>query len=95
MKAEEIDQKFDDGEEVLQYFDLNNIKRSEPEVKPINMNFSVSIPDLEETCQKTILERVGGLPEFTLHGGKDLSDRDIRKKIIAEKIRQKHQERHQ
>lgn len=27
MKAEELDRKFDDGEEVLEYFDLSLIKR--------------------------------------------------------------------
>ena len=27
MKAEVLDQKFDDGEEVLQYFDLNSVKK--------------------------------------------------------------------
>lgn len=41
MKAEELDQKFDDGEEVLQYFDLNNIKRPGLEVKRVNVDFPV------------------------------------------------------
>lgn len=27
MKAEVLDQKFDDGEEILQYFDLNSVKK--------------------------------------------------------------------
>ncbi|MEB3312204.1 MAG: CopG family transcriptional regulator [Snowella sp.] len=39
MKAEELDQKFDDGEEILQYFDLNSIKRPGLEVKRVNVDF--------------------------------------------------------
>jgi hypothetical protein len=35
---------------------------------------------------KTVLERMGGLPQFLLEGAGDLSDRDIRKKVIADKI---------
>lgn len=41
MKAEELDQKFDEGEEVLQYFDLNSIKRPGLEIKRVNVDFPV------------------------------------------------------
>ena len=33
---------------------------------------------------------MGGLPQFLLEGAGDLSDRDIRKKIIADKIQAKY-----
>lgn len=76
------------------------LSRLSPEQLGVVWNFvesleTSSIPVTEEAPRKTILERMGELPEFSLHGGKDLSDRDVRKKIIAEKIRHKHQERHQ
>ena len=39
MKAEELDQKFDDGEDILDYFDRSTLKR--PGLKPqqINVDF--------------------------------------------------------
>lgn len=37
----------------------------------------------------TVLERMGGYPEDLLDGREDLSDRDTRKKIIAERMQQK------
>jgi hypothetical protein len=43
MKAEELDQKFDDGEEILQYFDLNNINRPGLEVKQVNQSEDVDV----------------------------------------------------
>ncbi|WP_055076359.1 hypothetical protein [Pseudanabaena sp. 'Roaring Creek'] len=47
------------------------------------------------TSSKTVLERMGGYPQYFLEGSGDLSDRNVRKKIIAEKIRAKHQARHE
>jgi hypothetical protein len=44
---------------------------------------------------KTVLERMDGYPKYFLEGSGDLSDRNVRKKIIAEKIRAKHQSRHE
>jgi hypothetical protein len=38
---------------------------------------------------------MGGYPKHFIEGSGDLSDRSIRKKIIAEKIRAKHQSRHE
>lgn len=43
--------------------------------------------------QKTVLERMGGYPEYLLEGTGNLSDRDVRKQIIAEQIQRRHQER--
>ena len=37
----------------------------------------------------TVLERLGGVPKTLIKGGGNLSDRDVRKKTIAEKIKQK------
>ncbi|MGK7931148.1 MAG: hypothetical protein AB4041_06910 [Microcystaceae cyanobacterium] len=42
----------------------------------------------------TVLEKMGGYPESLLESQGNLSDRDIRKQIIADKIKQKHQTRH-
>lgn len=40
---------------------------------------------------KTVLERLGGIPENLLNDQENLSDRDIRKEIIAEKLKQKYE----
>ncbi|AFW94464.1 hypothetical protein ANA_C11703 [Anabaena sp. 90] len=42
---------------------------------------------------KTVLERMGGYPKFLLEGSGDLSDRDVRKKAIADRIQARHQTR--
>jgi predicted CopG family antitoxin len=42
--------------------------------------------------QQTVLERMGGMPEHLLSDG-DLSDRDRRREIIAERIQANHQDR--
>ncbi len=39
----------------------------------------------------TVLERLGGIPENLLNDGENLSDRDIREEIIAEKLKQKYE----
>lgn len=43
---------------------------------------------------QTVLERMGGYPKFLLEGTGNLSDRDVRKKAIADKIQARHQARH-
>jgi hypothetical protein len=43
---------------------------------------------------QTVLERMGGYPKFLLEGTGNLSDRDVRKKAIADKIQARHQTRH-
>jgi hypothetical protein len=40
---------------------------------------------------KTVLEKMGGYPEFLLEGSGDLSDRDVRRQKISEIIRSRHQ----
>ena len=37
MKTEDLDQKFDDGEEVLEYFDLSTLKRPGIETQKITL----------------------------------------------------------
>jgi hypothetical protein len=39
MKAEELDQKFDEGEDVLEHFDLSSLKRPGLEIKRVNVDF--------------------------------------------------------
>jgi len=46
------------------------------------------------TKPQTVLERMGGYPQFLLEGSGNLSDRDVRKKAIADKIQARHQVRH-
>ncbi len=36
--------------------------------------------------RKTVLERMGGYPEYLLEGPSNLSDRDVRRKTIAQDI---------
>jgi hypothetical protein len=43
----------------------------------------------------TVLEKMGGYPESLLESTDKLSDREVRKQIIAEQIKKKHQARHQ
>ena len=46
------------------------------------------------TKPQTVLERMGGYPKFLLEGTGNFSDRDVRKKLIADKIQARHQARH-
>lgn len=39
MKAEELDKKFDDGEDVLAFFELSSVKRPGLETKRVNVDF--------------------------------------------------------
>lgn len=39
MKAEELDKKFDEGEDVLEHFDLSTVKRTNREIKRVNVDF--------------------------------------------------------
>ncbi|USE36342.1 type II toxin-antitoxin system BrnA family antitoxin [Endozoicomonas sp. SCSIO W0465] len=39
MKAEDIDKKFDSGEDVLEYFDTDNPLRPNLEAKRVNIDF--------------------------------------------------------
>ncbi|VGO23344.1 type II toxin-antitoxin system BrnA family antitoxin [Pontiella sulfatireligans] len=39
MTGEELDKKFDDGEDVLEYFDLSSARRPNLEAKRVNVDF--------------------------------------------------------
>jgi hypothetical protein len=39
ISAEELDRRFDDGEDVLQYFDLSTLHRPGLEAKRVNVDF--------------------------------------------------------
>jgi hypothetical protein len=45
------------------------------------------------TSPQTVLERMGGYPEFSLEGSGDLSDRDVRKKVISDIVKARQQAR--
>lgn len=49
---------------------------------------------INKNQQKTVIEKMGGYPKFLLESSGNLSDRDIRQKIIANRIKEKHQKRH-
>lgn len=65
-----------------------------PEQLTTVWNFLESLNPQEQQPPQTVLEKMGGYPEF-FEGSSDLSDRNIPKKIIAERIQQRHQQRHQ
>jgi hypothetical protein len=46
------------------------------------------------TKPQTVLDRMGGYPQFLLEGAGNLSDRDVRKKAISDKIQARHQARY-
>jgi len=39
MKASELDEKFDDGEDVSEYFDLSTMRRPNLELRRVNVDF--------------------------------------------------------
>ena len=41
MKARDLDKKFDDGEDVLEYLELSKARRVEQEQKRVNVDFPV------------------------------------------------------
>ncbi len=41
MKAEEFDKKFDNGEDVSEFFDIENAKRPGREQKRVNVDFPI------------------------------------------------------
>jgi hypothetical protein len=41
MKATDIDNKFDEGEDVLEFFDLSKIERPNEKLKRINVDFPI------------------------------------------------------
>jgi hypothetical protein len=64
---------------------------------PVVLQFISSLETQSDdypTKPQTVLERMGGYPQFLLEGSGNLSDRDVRKKAIADKIQARHQARH-
>lgn len=58
MKAEELDKKFDEGDSVLEYFDLNTAKRPGLETKRINIDFPMWMVDaLDKEAQRLGVHR--------------------------------------
>lgn len=45
MKAEELDRKFDDGENVMEHFDLSKATRPNQESKRVNVDFPAWMVD--------------------------------------------------
>lgn len=41
MKAKELDKRFDDGEDIIEFLDLSKAKRPEEEQKRVNVDFPV------------------------------------------------------
>jgi len=41
MKAEEFDKKFDEGQDVTKYYDIENARRPEQEQKRVNVDFPI------------------------------------------------------
>jgi hypothetical protein len=77
---------------------LEVINQLDEQQIPLVLQFISSLQKnipIAPTSTKTVLERMGGYPEHFLEGSGDLSDRSVCKKIIAEKIRAKHQSRHE
>jgi len=53
MKAEELDKKFDNGEDVLEFFDLSTLRRPGLETKPVNVDFPQWMVDaLDKEAQR-------------------------------------------
>ncbi len=54
MKAEDIDQQFDSGEDVLEYFDTDNLLRPNLEAKRVNIDFPVWVVNALDKEAKAI-----------------------------------------
>ncbi|HEY9691312.1 MAG TPA: CopG family transcriptional regulator [Oculatellaceae cyanobacterium] len=58
MKAEEFDQKFDDGEDVLEYLDFSTLRRPGLETKQVNVDFPQwMVEALDREAQRLGLHR--------------------------------------
>ncbi|MCM1983698.1 type II toxin-antitoxin system BrnA family antitoxin [Lyngbya confervoides] len=58
MNAEELDAKFDEGVEILEYFDLNSAKRPGLETKRVNVDFPVwMVEALDREAQRLGVHR--------------------------------------
>jgi hypothetical protein len=58
MKAEELDRLFDEGEDILEYFDLSSLKRPGLETKRVNVDFPQWMIDaLDKEAQRLSVHR--------------------------------------
>lgn len=58
MKAEELDKKFDEGEDILEYFDLSTLKHPGLQNKSVNLNFPQwMITQLDEEAKRLGMSR--------------------------------------
>jgi hypothetical protein len=58
MKAEDLDQKFDNGEDVLEYFDLSTLKRPGLEPQAIEISFPQwMVEALDKEARKLGIQR--------------------------------------
>ena len=58
MKAEELDRKFDEGEDVLEYFDLSTARRPGLATERIDIDFPQWIVDaLDEEAQRLGIQK--------------------------------------
>jgi hypothetical protein len=58
MKAEELDQKFDEGVSILEHFDLSTLKRPGLEIKRVNVDFpSWMVDALDQEAQRLGIHR--------------------------------------
>ena len=58
MNPEELDQKFDDGEDVLEFFDQASLKRPGLETQPLDIDFPLwMIEALDREAQRLGIDR--------------------------------------
>ncbi|MGF1540739.1 MAG: type II toxin-antitoxin system BrnA family antitoxin [Pleurocapsa sp.] len=58
MKAKELDKKFDDGEDIVEYLDLSTIKKPGLEQQEINLSFPIwMLEELDKEANRLGVER--------------------------------------
>ena len=58
MKAEDLDRKFDDGEDVLEHFDVSSLKRPGLEARSVEISFPQwMLAALDREAQRLGIER--------------------------------------
>lgn len=58
MNAEELDQKFDDGDDILEYFDLTTLKRPGLETQQVEIDFPQwMVEALDREAQRLGIQR--------------------------------------
>ena len=58
MKAEELDRKFDDGEDIIEYLNLSTLKRPELEREQLSVSFPKwMIKELDKEAKRLGIER--------------------------------------